>query len=1631
MSKNCSSYNQNITSIEDNREKLADERAAIQKKTFTKWVNSHLNKNGYSIENLFMDLRDGIHLAHLIDILTNSSLLKSTGRTPFHALQNITGCLEHLKNYGVKLVNIRTEDIHEGNPKLTLGLIWTLILHFELSFIKTKIDQTSCIDKIKSKNNDSKVDNNNQLDKENISNTNNDKEAITVRGALLRWAQQSLGDYSKLIPVINFTSSWKDGKAFCGIISNQNSKALPKDLWFNDNFTSKQRLKLAFDTANKLYNVPCLLDPEDVDCENPDDKSIITYLSLLCHNLSFKTTEDFSTIDDKTKDKTNKYTDEFFNIVNSFKDKPSTIKTDLLKNELDEHTKLLETMESKKQEFVLNVLSYDEENVSPETSEHIKKANDFIEKSFDFAKTRLYELQEAFELCDTLNENTKSLNEWFDSFLKSMNELKESIPDCSTQDIDVYAKELENHCENIKRQSDFWNAVMERVDKFFEDHDNQNMLSEINCTRSNLNKRFEDAWEILNKLAEEFDEKKVEQLHESFGVVDVSSDNRDTEDVKIFNEKVNQMNFYIMELETIMNRLQPIVGISLDQMQSELSEINDTLVEMDEKTFIMKELRKHLDDIKNNDINLIHMYEGQLLFNLESRWKNLTSFFKTRSNELDNVLLKRGDFIQVINETINWIDSIQKCIDEEDVKYADVKIIDLEICRLNVLEDDIKSHGESIDEIKKSLPSQMYLINEVVKIVTEMSDKYNNLKTSWNNKYHELEFMKEEALSILKMFEDIKKELLKFEQKLMLPQPLPAMEKNVILEKKKFDQLYDEFNEYKKISTIKESLEKSETDPRAWYKNNVSLLNEQITKLEKDFEEKKLKLEKALEHGKEITKTINSLETFVENAEDFIENINTESRSLQILSQELTLFDEFLNDLNSHRKTFKYLEKLAEDAIAICDKKDAITLKNDIVKIGRKMEKIEKKKQEKYGILKTKQTDITSFYDSLSYEVGWIGDTMVTLSNISLVGKDSNEIKDLVEKCKAFRMEIKNHSDLINKLHNKGLELESEALTNEKKSYRNDVDKLFSLWDELKELADKKYQELQEILNKKEEYNNKINNYLMWCENYIKLLENDINEGNFLGDIESILELEKEHAFLQSDFKTHESFIEDELINLKNTPNDIKLLQLDENWKKLKCLISNKENELMYAKEKAFLLDEKSKNLHKFLNDANDKISSLNKHTDNIMKEQIEVFKILGTQINEKKEDFNEINNTIKEYLPKASLTGKKNLTKMLEDLSYKWNDTILKKDEKQCICESELETFEELKKSINDNRKMVDEYVVELNKLDNPKNITFIDDHEFAYQQYLLVKSDMENQRCLINGLFEKIDNVTDSCIGKEFLIEEKNKLLKEWLSVQQKSFEYGEALSNAKNDIIESNNLSNFTFTEWRNRYIKWHDLGKLRINDLFRNFDDKGTGYLSREEIISPFLLSSFPTNKKEMEKVADVFDEGKNKINVKKFLQALKVPSDKTSALKTEKEIIEKEIMIQSQQCKCTEKYKIKKISTSEDGVTYNFGNDGGFKRFIRILQFSIMVRVGGGWVTLEKFLETHDPCRMDRKTNLEIYGIGKKLPHTVGRMENFQQKRHNSHSIISSSNRSSDDNTPIRRPLSRQISKIPVFTKSTN
>lgn len=106
----------------------------IQQNTFTRWCNEHLKKRGLFIENLQKDLCDGLKLINLVEVISGKSVgfYNKHPRIGIQKNENNAIALNFLVAEGIKLVNIGAEDITDGRLKLILGLIWTLILRYQV-----------------------------------------------------------------------------------------------------------------------------------------------------------------------------------------------------------------------------------------------------------------------------------------------------------------------------------------------------------------------------------------------------------------------------------------------------------------------------------------------------------------------------------------------------------------------------------------------------------------------------------------------------------------------------------------------------------------------------------------------------------------------------------------------------------------------------------------------------------------------------------------------------------------------------------------------------------------------------------------------------------------------------------------------------------------------------------------------------------------------------------------------------------------------------------------------------------------------------------------------------------------------------------------------------------------------------------------------------------------------------------------------------------------------------------------------------------------------------------------------------------------------------------------------------------
>ncbi|VDN10945.1 unnamed protein product, partial [Dibothriocephalus latus] len=161
--------------------RLQEEASRVQKKTYTNWINSHLRKVNLPV--IFF----------------------------------------------VQIENIGAEDIVDGNPTLTLGLIWTIILRFQIEEIGIQMAQEESGPKLSGKE------------------------------ALLLWCQNKTKNYPN-VSVKDFSGSWRDGLAFAALIHSHYPDKI--DIAHMKPNEPIKNLQVAFTTAEKCFDVPQLLEPQ-------------------------------------------------------------------------------------------------------------------------------------------------------------------------------------------------------------------------------------------------------------------------------------------------------------------------------------------------------------------------------------------------------------------------------------------------------------------------------------------------------------------------------------------------------------------------------------------------------------------------------------------------------------------------------------------------------------------------------------------------------------------------------------------------------------------------------------------------------------------------------------------------------------------------------------------------------------------------------------------------------------------------------------------------------------------------------------------------------------------------------------------------------------------------------------------------------------------------------------------------------------------------------------------------------------------------------------------------------------------------------------------------------------------------
>ena len=285
----------------------------------------HIDEFDYIVKRIESELRDGVRLTRLVEIITETSLLDKL-RTPavsrLQKLHNVGVSLTQLQEEGVKLDNVPggpivSKSVVDGNQNLTLALIWKIIFQYSITKILA-MDQLKAevhiLKEILSRKKQANMSPEDQ-DDDFVLGLPGRRLSVDERGFFNSEVLATLLDWCKIVcsyydvPVDNFTVSFSDGRVLCLLVHHYHPELLPlsrikmqtslshqlMELNASRDFLSdslldpelhreneKENFRALCDAMKGLNNVPYMITAGDMIGTIPDEKVVITFVSYLC-----------------------------------------------------------------------------------------------------------------------------------------------------------------------------------------------------------------------------------------------------------------------------------------------------------------------------------------------------------------------------------------------------------------------------------------------------------------------------------------------------------------------------------------------------------------------------------------------------------------------------------------------------------------------------------------------------------------------------------------------------------------------------------------------------------------------------------------------------------------------------------------------------------------------------------------------------------------------------------------------------------------------------------------------------------------------------------------------------------------------------------------------------------------------------------------------------------------------------------------------------------------------------------------------------------------------------------------------------------------------------------------------------
>ncbi|XP_073814040.1 dystonin-like protein short stop isoform X40 [Musca autumnalis] len=1190
-----------------------------------------------------------------------------------------------------------------------------------------------------------------------------------------------------------------------------------------------------------------------------------------------------------------------------------------------------------------------------------------------------------------------------------------------------------------------------------------------------------------------------------------------------FHETLQNLLKFLTKAEDKFAHLGP-VGSDIDAVKKQIEQLKSFKDEVDPHMVEVEALNRQAVELTERTSPEQAASIREPLTVVNRRWEALLRGMVERQKQLEHALLHLGQFQHALNELLVWISKTDGTLDQLKPIPGDPQLLEVELAKLKVLANDIQAHQNSVDTLNDA--GRQLIESEKGSLeASTTQEKLRKLNQEWkmllqkaSDRQHELEESLREAQGYIAEVQDILGWLGDVDAIIGASKPVGGLPETATEQLERFMEVYNELEENRpKVETIQaqgQEYIKRQNQMKVSSSNlqhTLRTLKQRWDAVVSRASDKKIKLEIALKEATEFHDTLQAFVEWLNQAEKQLANAQPVSRVLETIQAQMEEHKVLQKDVSTHREAMLLLDKKGTHLKYFSQKQDVILIKNLLVSVQHRWERIVSKAAERTRALDHGYKEAREFNDAWNNMMQYLHETETVLDQIieeATSSKDPQKIKKCIARLKDTHRQLTGKQSLYDSTMRNGKNLMERAPKTDEAVLGKMLCELKDQWTRVLSKSIERQRKLEEALLLSGQFSDALGELLEWLKKAKQRLNED---GPVHGDLETVQGLCEHHKHIEQDLQKRSAQMQGvlktgrDLERSGNNPDVGRQLdELQSVWDEVKSATAKRGDRLQVALKDAERLNGSIQALFDWLDHAEHKLRYAKNAPDDekisreMMDVHIEFMKDLHVREQQKVETFEFAEDIIGKAYPDA-IPIIKNWLSIIEE---RWEEVKQWAINREAKLEQHLQSLKDLDDTIEEllawlsgleatllnlERESLPDEIPPLEKLiedhkefmeNTARRQTEVDrackpkqlppgarkmsrtaktpvrgsshdireqspDGTLRRQSFKGSRDHGLNNRKSSSRMTPSRDTpdrdrlphygprFSPSSVGPEleFRSTRAKLLWDKWRHVWMLSWERQRRLNDHLMYLKDLERVRNFSWDDWRKRFLKHMNHKKSRLTDLFRKMDKDNNGLVPRGEFIDGILSTKFDTSRMEMGAVADLFDRnGEGLIDWQEFIAALR-PDWQERKPQTDSDKIHDEVKRLVMLCTCRQKFRVFQVGEGK----YRFG-DSQKLRLVRILRSTVMVRVGGGWVALDEFLQKNDPCRAKGRTNIELREQFILADGVSQSMATFTPKRATS---VAAQNGNNNSNTPpymssqgpIIKVRERSVRSIPM-TKPT-